>query len=64
MPSEALASSLYERLIGKALAGGRADKAFQPRESMMFYVPLVKAECEFINITAKVLFAGVVIDAG
>jgi hypothetical protein len=61
--SAALVSSLDQRLIGKALAGGSANKAFKPRESMMLYVPFVQAEGKFIDVAAKVLRAGVVIDA-
>jgi hypothetical protein len=61
--SAALVSSLYQRLIGKALASDSANKAFKSRESVMFYVPFVKAEGKLVNIATKMFRAGVVIDA-
>jgi hypothetical protein len=61
--SAALVSSLYQRLIGKALAGGSADKAFKPRESVILYVPLVQSEGKFIDVAAKMLRTSMVIDA-
>jgi hypothetical protein len=61
--SAALVSSLYQRLIGKALASDSANKAFKPRESVMFYVPFVKAEGKLVNIATKMFRTGVVIDA-
>jgi hypothetical protein len=61
--SAALVSSLDQRLIGKALAGGSTNKAFKPRESVMPYVPFVQSEGKFIDVAAKMLRAGVVVDA-
>jgi hypothetical protein len=59
----ALVSSLYQRLIGKALARNRANEAFKPCESMMFYVPFVEAEGKLVNIAAKMFRTGMMIDA-
>jgi hypothetical protein len=61
--SAALVSSLDQRLIGKALAGGSTNKAFQSRESVMPHVAFIEAEGKFVNISARMFRAGVVIDA-
>jgi hypothetical protein len=61
--SAALVSSLYQRLIGKALAGGSTNNAFKPRESMMLYVPLVQAKRKLVNIAAKMFLARMMVDA-
>jgi hypothetical protein len=58
-----LVSSLDQRLIGKALAGNRADKAFKTSQCVVLNIPFVKAEGKLVNIAAKMFRAGVMIDA-
>jgi hypothetical protein len=54
---------LDQHFIGKSLTGNRADKAFKPRESVMLYIPFIKAEGKFIDVAAKMLWASMMIDA-
>src|SRR5690606_4298275 len=56
-------SSLDQRLVGEPLADGAGRQAAQPLQRVALHVAVVEAERELINVTAKVLLAGVVIDA-
>lgn len=61
-PHQALAS-LNEPFVSEPLAGGSVNEAFKTIESVYFYVPLVEPERKLLNVTVKMLRAGVMIDA-
>src|SRR3990167_8571315 len=50
-------------LVGDAALGGCGDQVIQALEGVALHVALVQAESELAHVPAKVLFAGVVIDA-
>lgn len=54
--------SLDQRLVGQSLAASAINKTIQPRQGMVLDVAFVQPEREFINITAKMLAAGVMVD--
>jgi len=60
MPS---AFSCDQIRISQPLALDRADKALQARHGVIFHVALVQPEGKLVNVTTKMFFAGVVIDA-
>ena len=55
--------SLCEPLICQPLAGNAVNKAVEPRHGMVLDVAFVQPEGELIEVAAKVLRAGVMIDA-
>jgi len=55
--------SLDQFFIGEPLSGNTVDEAVKPREGMVLYVAFIEPKRELINVTIKVLWAGVVIDA-
>ena len=61
--SAAWASSCDQRLVCQALTGNAVDEAVQPVESVAHHVAVIQPEGKFIDVAAKVLGAGVVIDA-
>lgn len=56
-------SSLRQRLVREALANGSAHKAIEPIQRVPLAVTIVQPERELVDIPAKVLAAGVVVDA-
>jgi len=59
----ASARSLDQRLVCQPLPGDPVNKAVEPGQGMVLDVALIEPEGELVNIAAKVLRAGVVIDA-
>jgi len=52
-----------QRLVGEALALRARHEAFQPLHRVVFHVAVVQPEGEFIDVTAQMLLAGVMVDA-
>src|SRR6266851_3965384 len=55
--------SLDQRLVCQPLAGNTIDEAIKPRQGMVFDVAFVQPEGKFIDVTVKMLLAGVVINS-
>jgi hypothetical protein len=54
--------SLDQCLVSQALAGDTIHEAVETGQSVMLHVPLIKAKRELVNIPAKMLRAGVVVN--
>lgn len=54
--------SLRQCLVREALANGSAHKAIEPIQRVSLAVAVVQSERELVNVPAKVLSAGVVVD--
>src|SRR5579864_100358 len=57
------AASCGQFLVGDPALGRGSDQAVQPLEGMALHVALVQSEGELVDVAAKVLVAGVVVDA-
>jgi hypothetical protein len=57
------ALSLDQPLIGQALSSDTVDETIKPRHGVVFDVPFIQAECKFIDVSVKMLRAGVMINA-
>src|SRR5260370_15992915 len=57
------ARSLHQRFVGQPLAGNAVNKAVEPLQRMPLDMALVEPERELVNVAAKMLRTGVVIDA-
>jgi hypothetical protein len=57
------ALSLDQPLVGQALSSDAINEALKPRQGMVLHIAFVEPEGELIDIAAKVLRAGVVVDA-
>jgi len=55
--------SLYERLVRQSLASNTFNEAIKTVERMNFDVAFVQPEGKFVNVSAKMLLACVVVDA-
>jgi len=55
--------SCCQRLVGNATSSRRHDEAIQPLKGLALHVAVIQAEGELVDVAAKVLAAGVVIDA-
>ncbi len=55
--------SLGEPFVGQALARSTVNKAIEARHRVIFDVAFIEPEGKFIDVTGKMLRAGVVIDA-
>lgn len=58
-----VASSLRERLVGDAFARRRTNKTIQSVQRVPLAVSIVEPKCELVDVSAKMLAAGVVVDA-
>src|SRR5580704_5655167 len=58
-----LARSLRQYLVGQPLARNAVHEGVKPRQRVVFDVAFVEPEGELVNVAAKMLRAGVVIDA-
>jgi hypothetical protein len=54
--------SLCEPLVSQSLAGNGFNEAVKPHQGMILYVPLIQPEGKFVNITAKMFAAGMMIN--
>jgi hypothetical protein len=55
--------SLCESLVSQTLAGNTVNEAVEPRQGVVLDVAFIEAEGKFIDVAAKVLFAGMMIGA-
>jgi len=55
-------ASLDQLLVGQPFPGHAIHEAIEPRQRMALDVTVIEPKCEFIDIAAQVLGAGVVID--
>jgi hypothetical protein len=61
--SVVLGSSLDQCLVCKALTGNRANKAFKSSQCVVLNIAFIQSKGKFIDIAAKMLWTGMVIDA-
>src|SRR6266568_6567037 len=61
--AESLASSCDELLVCDARARSRFDETIKTRKRAALHVAIVEPECELVNVTGKMLGAGVMVDA-
>ena len=55
--------SLDQPFIGEPFARRSVNEAFQPRHGVVLHVALVEPESKFVNIAAKMFWAGMMVDA-
>jgi hypothetical protein len=60
---EALGRSLREPLVCQALASRAVNETIKPGQGVVLDVPFVQPERKFVNITAKMLAARMMVDA-
>src|SRR5947209_3689278 len=62
-PLGASGSSCDQRLVSQALARNTVNEAVEPLQRVTGHVAVVEPERELVNVAAKMLRAGVVVDA-
>jgi hypothetical protein len=55
--------SLREPLVCQPFSSRAFNEAFEPRQCVVLDVPFIQSERKFVNISAKMLFASVMVDA-
>src|SRR5664280_3305249 len=55
--------SFYQLRIGQSFLRGRGNETIQPIHRLYFYISIIQPERKFINITAQMFLARMVINA-